>query len=174
MSKSTPSVARQIGVFAMLLAVVTAIATLGSLATIPNTEGWYASAAKVPWNPPSSVFGPAWTVLYVLIAIAGYLIWRAGFAGQGRPNRANRVLQIYAVQLVLNGLWTPIFFAGFPLVGAAAWWVALVVIVALILTVIWLIAAAWPHSRPAALMFVPYLLWLVFASTLNLGIIILN
>lgn len=174
MANPAPAAGRQIGVAALLLAVVTVIAALGSLATIPNTDGWYASVAKVPWNPPDAVFGPAWSVLYVMIAAAGFLIWRAGYAGTGRRNRARQQLRLYAAQLVLNGLWTPIFFAGFPVVGEAAWWIALVVILALIATVLWLIASATRVSWPAALLLVPYLLWLVFASTLNAGIIVLN
>lgn len=174
MANPAPAAGRQIGVAALLLVVVAAIAALGSLATVPNTDGWYASVAKVPWNPPDAVFGPAWSVLYVMIAAVGFLIWRAGYAGQGKPNRARRVLQIYAVQLVLNGLWTPIFFGGYPLVGEPAWWLALGVIIALIATVVQLTRAAARHSSLAAWLLVPYLLWLLFAASLNAGIIVLN
>lgn len=169
-----PTVARQLLVAAVLLATVTAIAFLGSLATIPNVEGWYADAAKVPWNPPDAVFGPAWSLLYLLIAVAGFLIWRSGHEGSGRPNTAHKTLWIYGVQLTLNAIWTPIFFAGYPLVGRAAWWGALVVIVALIASVVWLIAASAKHSEVAAWLLVPYLGWLLFASSLNIGIIALN
>lgn len=168
-----PSVARQIAVGAGLILVVTMIATLGSLATIPNTDGWYAEVAKVPWNPPNGVFGPVWSVLYFLIAIAGFLIWRAGYRGK-RPNAARRTLWMYAAQLVLNGVWTPIFFAGFPLVGEVAWWAALIVILALIACVVSLAVSAAKWSRIAAWIMVPYLLWLAFATTLNAGIIVLN
>lgn len=174
MTHKAPPLPRQIGVAALLLAIVAAIAFLGSLATMPNTDGWYANATRVPWSPPNAVFGPAWTVLYVMIAVSGFLIWRAGFAQPGSPNRAKQQLRLYAVQLVLNGLWTPIFFAGYPLVGEVAWWAALVVIVALIFAVIRLIVVTMPLSKVAAWMLVPYLLWLVFATSLNAGIIVLN
>ncbi|MHA3724017.1 TspO/MBR family protein [Leucobacter sp. HY1910] len=174
MAHPTPPITRQIGVAALFLVAVTAVAALGSIATIPHTDGWYASVNKVPWSPPNAVFGPAWTALYALIAIAGFLIWRAGYAAAGQPSRAQHQLRLFAVQLVLNGLWTPLFFASFPLVGAIAWWAALVVIVALIVVVIRLIAITMPISRPAAWMFVPYLLWLIFAASLNAGIIVLN
>lgn len=166
-------VARQIVVGAGLLLIVAVIAFLGSLATIPNTDGWYANVEKVPWNPPNVLFGPAWSVLYFLIAVAGWLIWRNGWQEHG-PNKASSTLTIYTAQLALNAIWTPIFFAGYPLIGEAAWWIALIVIIALILCVIWVIVAAWKWSKPAALMMIPYVLWLIYASTLNAGILALN
>lgn len=168
-----PLVSRQLVVAFGLLTAVALVATLGSLATIPNVEGWYADANKVPWNPPNAVFGPAWSVLYVLMALAGWLIWRSGWR-EGKPSAARGVLTLFAVQLILNGLWTPIFFAGYPLIGVPAWWIALVVIVTLIVTVIWLMGASWKFSKWAALLLLPYVLWLIFASTLNAGIIALN
>ncbi len=169
-----PSTARQISVAVLLLAAVAAIAFFGSLATIPNVEGWYADAAKVPWNPPDGVFGPAWSVLYLLIALAGFLLWRSGHQGAGRPNAARKTLWVYGLQLGLNAIWSPLFFAGYPIIGEAAWWAALVVIVALIASVVWLVAASAKHSRAAAWLLVPYLAWLLFASSLNIGIIALN
>ena len=168
------SAARQIIVGGVLLLVVAAIAVFGSLASASNTEGWYADVEKVPWNPPNAVFGPAWTVLYVIIALVGFLIWRAGFVGNGRPNAAKRTLGIYILQLVLNAIWTPIFFAGFPIIGEAAWWVALVVILSLVATVVWLMVSTITWSRVATFLLIPYLLWLLFASSLNAGIIFLN
>lgn len=168
------TVGRQIAVAALLLLIVAAIAVGGSLASASNTEGWYLDVEKVPWNPPNGVFGPAWTVLYVIIALVGFLIWRAGYVGNGQPNRAQRTLRIYALQLVLNAMWTPIFFAGYPVAGQPAWWVAMGVILALVATVIWLMASAAKWSRIATLLLIPYLGWLIFASTLNAGIIVLN
>ncbi|MBK0419029.1 tryptophan-rich sensory protein [Leucobacter sp. CSA1] len=173
MVETRPPVAKQIAVGLGLLAVVALIAFLGSLATMPNTEGWYARVEKVPWDPPNAVFGPVWSILYALIAVAGFLVWRAGYRG-GEPNAARGTLGIYAAQLVLNGLWTPIFFAGYPVVGEVAWWLALAVILALIACVVWLAISAAKWSRIAAWIMVPYLLWLAFATTLNAGIIVLN
>lgn len=171
---SKPPLARQIIVAVVLLATVAAIAGAGSLATIPNVDGWYADAEKVPWNPPDAVFGPTWSVLYVVLAIVGFLLWRSGYRGRGEPNEARKARTIYGVQLALNALWSPVFFAGYPLAGAVAWWVALAVIAVMIASVIWLIPTTMKHSRPAAWLLVPYLLWLLFASTLNAGIIALN
>lgn len=171
--RESPRVARQIVVAIVLLAAVALIAFLGSMATLPNTDGWYATVAKVPWNPPNWVFGPAWSILYILIALAGWLIWRGGWRAEG-THAARPALTAYVIQLVLNALWTPVFFAGYPLVGESAWWIALAVILLLIVSVIWLIASARRTSQLAAWALVPYLVWLVFASSLNVGIIVLN
>jgi len=169
-----PSARRQIAVAALILAVIAVIATVGSLATVDSANGWYADARKVAWNPPNTVFGPAWSILYVLVAAAGFLIWRSGYLGRGRRNQARPALRVYALQLALNGLWTPVFFAGYPVLGRAAWWAAMVIILALILAVGWLIALAARRSRAAAWLLAPYFIWLVFASSLNAGIIALN
>lgn len=169
-----PTKGRQVAIAVVLLAAVALIAVLGSLATIPNTEGWYQHVEKVAWNPPNSLFGPAWSILYLFIAVAGFLIWRAGYQGSDQPNGAKNVLALYVVQLILNGLWTPLFFAGYPLAGEIAWYVALVDITLLILVVAWLIPQAWKWSKTASMLLIPYLLWLLYASTLNLGIIVLN
>lgn len=173
MKSARASVARQIVAGALALAVVALIAFLGTLATTPNTEGWYADVNKVAWSPPNWVFGPAWSVLYILIALAGFLIWRAGYRHEKR-NAARSTLTLYIVQLALNALWTPIFFAGFPLTGKFAWWVALLVILALIAVVLVLGISASKWSKWAAWIMLPYALWLIFASTLNAGIIVLN
>lgn len=171
--RSKPTVAYQIGVGLLLLAVVAGIALVGSLATIPNTDGWYASVQKAPWSPPNWVFGPAWSVLYLLIALGGWLLWRTGWT-PGENNAARPALTLYAVQLGLNALWTPVFFAGYPLVGQGAWWGAMVIMIVLIVSVVGLIVSSARWSKLAAWLFVPYLLWLLFASTLNAAVIILN
>lgn len=174
MTNRTPSTLRQIVVGVVLLLVVVAIAGFGSLASTSHVDGWYADAQKVPWNPPDAVFGPAWSVLYLMIAIAGFLLWRAGRTTDREPDRGRRTLVLYVVQLALNAMWTPAFFAGYPVLGEAAWWIAMAVISALIVSVVWLIGRAWKLSKPAALLLVPYVLWLIYAATLNAGIIALN
>ncbi|WP_241489466.1 TspO/MBR family protein [Leucobacter celer] len=175
-----PTIARQTIALIAFLAIVALVAFLGSLASSSNADGWYAGVEKVPWDPPNAVFGPVWSVLYGLIALAGWLIWRAGWliwrAGYrpGKPNAARRALTWFIVQLVLNGLWTPAFFAAYPVLGEPAWWIALAVIVALIGAVVALAIAARQWSRIAAWLMLPYLAWLLFATTLNIGIIALN
>ncbi|WP_336651442.1 MULTISPECIES: TspO/MBR family protein [unclassified Leucobacter] len=168
-----PTVARQIAVGVAMLAAVALVAWGGSLASITNIDGWYAEAHKAPWSPPNAVFGPVWSVLYALIALAGWLIWRSG-ARSDAPNAAPGVLRLFVTQLVLNALWTPVFFAGYPLMGAAAWWVALAIMVALMASVILLGITAAPLSRIASWIMIPYLLWLIFATSLNVAVIALN
>lgn len=172
---TSPTAGRQTLALSSMLAAVAVVALLGSLATIPHTEGgWYATADRVPWSPPNWLFGPAWSVLYALMAVSGFLIWRRGFRGGGQRNAATPVLWLFVIQLLLNGLWTPMFFAMFPLIGAAGWWIALADIVLLIIVVVIYIVRSARVSRVAAGLFVPYGLWLLFASTLNIGIIVLN
>jgi tryptophan-rich sensory protein len=127
------------------------------LATPPGD--WYASLAKPVWTPPPWVFGPAWTVLYLLMAVAGWMLWR----GRAEPE-ARRALAAFAVQLALNLAWTPVFF-GMHAPGAA-----LAVIVALVAAIAWTIALADRASRTAAVLLVPYLGWVCFATALNWAI----
>lgn len=110
------------------LAISFAVAALGSIATVANVDGWYADAAKVPWTPPDVVFGPVWTVLYAAMSIAAWRVWLE------RENAdVRRPLALYVIQLVLNALWTPVFFGLYPLIGGAALWIAAAIIVALLL-----------------------------------------
>lgn len=142
---------RRLAMALFFLACALAAAAGGAL--WPPGE-WYAALAKPSWNPPSWVFGPVWTTLYLMIAAAGWLVWRA--AGPGR-----RALALWVVQMALNALWTPAFF------GAHQPFVGLVVITALWGTVLAFASAAWRVSRAASLLFVPYLLWVSFAAALN-------
>lgn len=122
----------------------------------PLPGDWYAALQKPSWNPPAWVFGPAWTILYTLMAVAAWLVWRrGGFAQQGHP------LTLYFVQLALNAAWTPIFFGA----HAPAW--ALLEIVALWFAIALTLAAFLRAHRVAGLLFVPYLAWVTFATVLN-------
>ena len=121
---------------------------------------WYAGLAKPSFNPPAWVFAPAWTTLYVLIAIAGWLVWRR--------DRASTPMKLWWAQLVLNFLWTPAFFA------ARQIGLALIVILVLLAVIFGFIATAWREHRTAALLFLPYAAWVAFASTLNGAIFALN
>ena len=161
--------AASIGVLIAFLAIAYAVAAFGALTTIGAVNGWYSRSLHVVWTPPNAAFGPVWTVLYTLIAVAGWLVWRH------RTQRDAAVaLPLFVVQLVLNSLWTPIFFGGYGLIGPAALWIALVVIIALDLAVAATIAAFWPVSRLAAVLLTPYLVWILYASTLNWGDAALN
>jgi len=156
-------------VLVLLLAIAFAVAAVGSLVTIPNVDGWYAEAAKAPWTPPDAVFGPVWTVLYALMSIAAWLVWRQPDGGA-----RDRALRVYAVQLALNAIWTPVFFGLYPVVGAAALWIAFAIIVALDAVLLLTILRFWRVRRLAAVLLIPYLAWVLYATTLNLAIAVLN
>jgi benzodiazapine receptor len=124
---------------------------------------WYAALSKPSWNPPSWVFGPAWTLLYTLMAVAAWLVWkRGGFVSQKRP------LSLYFIQLALNAAWTPVFFGAHQLGAAFAVILALWVFIGLTLLHFWQV------SRTAGLLFVPYLAWVSFATALNFTLWRLN
>lgn len=147
------------------IALATGIGLAGSFATMEHVDGWYADASTAPWSPPNVVFGPVWTALYVMMAVAAWLVWRRRHEGDVRP-----ALLAYGVQLVLNAAWTPVFFALYPAIGVSALWIAFGIIVALIAAVIFTILRFWPISRLAALLLAPYLAWLLYAASLNVWV----
>jgi len=160
-----------LSILALLGSIVlaNAVGLLGSLATMPNVDGWYADADKAPWSPPNVVFGPVWTALYLAMAVAAWLVWMRRHEGAVRP-----ALIAYLVQLVLNGAWTPVFFALYPAIGTTALWLAFGIIVALIAAVIFTILRFWPISRLAAVLLMPYLGWIIFAASLNVWVAAAN
>jgi len=150
------------------------VAGVGALASMSGVDGWYAAAAKPPWTPPNWLFGPVWTVLYLGMALAAWLVWRSGAPGRrARPGR-RRALAAYWVQLALNAAWTPVFFAGYPVWGPASLWVAAGIMLALLVAVGYSILAFWRINRLAGAILIPYLGWLLYASTLNVGVAVLN
>lgn len=159
----------QIIVLALMVAIPLTISFLGSQATRPHTDGWYEQADTAPWNPPDWLFGPVWIVLYIGMGIAAWLVWR-----QRHRARVTTPLVLYFVQLAFNGVWTPLFFAGYPSWGGAALWASLGVIITLIILVILTVRAFWPISRTAAVILLPYLAWILYASTLNAYIAVAN
>jgi translocator protein len=145
------------------LAIAAAVAFFGSLATTEQVNGWYADANQAPWTPPNALFGPAWTVLYTLMSVAAWLVWR-----ERRRVRVGSALGWYVGQLALNSIWTPLFFALYPAIGSAALWLAFAVIVLLDIAVAVTIVLFWRVRRAAAVLLLPYLAWILFASSLNL------
>ena len=121
---------------------------------------WYAQLTKPAFNPPGWIFGPVWTVLYVLIAIAGWRVFER--------NRDGWPMKLWWAQLVLNFLWSPVFFA------AHQTGLALAVILLLLAAILAFIATAWRQDRVAAWLFVPYAVWVAFASVLNGSLYSLN
>ena len=124
---------------------------------------WYASLKKPSWNPPGWIFGPVWTALYTMMAVAAWLVWRQG--GWGKQRKA---LLIFLAQLALNAVWTPLFF------GLHRPGVAFAEIVLLWLAIAATIAAFRSVSRVAAWLLAPYLAWVSFATMLNFALWRLN
>ncbi|MBX9717510.1 MAG: tryptophan-rich sensory protein [Microbacteriaceae bacterium] len=151
-----------------LLSIAAAVAALGSIISAPAIDGWYAETPKPMWNPPDAVFGPVWTVLYTLMSVAAWLVWR-------RPDSEprTRALRVYATQLGLNALWSPAFFGLGAVTGAAGLWIALGLIVVLDFAILATIIRFGDLSRPAAALLVPYWFWALFATTLNAAIAVL-
>lgn len=156
-------------VLAILVAIPLLIGFLGSYATAGNVSGWYADAEKAPWTPPNAVFGPVWSFLYVVMGVAAWLVWLR----RGRPG-ARAALVLYVVQLVLNSVWSPLFFGGYPLLGTAALWIGVVVILALVAVLAVTLVRFWRVNRLAGILLVPYLAWVCYATTLNLYIAAAN
>ena len=124
---------------------------------------WYAALRKPSWNPPAWIFGPVWTALYLMMAIAAWLVWRrGGWAVQRRP------LTLYLVQLALNAAWTPLFF-GLKMPGAA-----FAEILLLLAAIVATACAFHRVSKAGAALLVPYLAWVSFATFLNFTLWRLN
>ncbi len=133
-------------------------ASLGSLFTARSVGTWYLGLAKPPWTPPSSVFGPVWSFLYLLMGVAAWLVWRK--AGPGAPV----ALALFGGQLALNVAWSALFF-GLRSPGAA--FADIILLWTLILATL---LAFWRVTPAAAYLLVPYQAWVTFAAALNFAI----
>lgn len=133
---------------------------LGSL-TQANLQNWYINLNRSPFTPPDYVFGIAWTLLYLMIAISGWLLWKS-------KHRLSAVKNCFVLQLILNWSWTLLFFK-LHLIG----W-ALLCILAIVCFTLATIVLSFRRERAAAWLLIPYLLWLLFASYLNLYIWLYN
>jgi tryptophan-rich sensory protein len=153
----------QITVLSLLVILCLGAGGIGAWATTSEIQTWYRTIDKPSWNPPDAVFGPVWTVLYLLMATAAWLVWRSGELSATRI-----ALGWFAVQLVLNTLWSFLFFG----MHQPGWAFAE-------LLLLWLVIAAtaaqfFSHSRPAGWLMMPYLAWVTFAGALNFAIWQLN
>ncbi|HEY5221314.1 MAG TPA: TspO/MBR family protein [Candidatus Paceibacterota bacterium] len=152
--------------FKLVIAVVVSevAGIIGSIFTVSAIPTWYATLAKPALNPPAWVFGPVWTTLYLLMGIAVFLVWRKGWDSKG----VKTALSLFAIQLILNALWSIIFFG----LHSPAW--ALVDIITMWIAIVATIVAFAKTSRPAAWLLVSYILWVSFALYLNYSIWRLN
>ncbi len=148
---------------AISLALSFAAAGTGALLTNKSLSAWYPGLTKPSWNPPDWVFGPVWTLLYIMMAVAAWLVWRSRAA----PPVA-LPLALYTMQLTLNVMWSGLFF-GLRMPGAA-----FAEIILLWLAILATILSFWRVDRVAAMLLVPYLAWVSFASMLNFAIWDLN
>jgi translocator protein len=136
---------------------------VGSFWTKETVSTWYPTLAKPSWTPPDWIFGPVWSFLYIIIAVAGWLIYRAEYSHQRTV-----ALMLYGGQLALNFIWSFLFFSlRSPILG-------LIDIVLLCLLISLTIIKAWPVRPLASLMLIPYLVWVIYATSLNAGIWLLN
>ncbi|MBM3222705.1 MAG: tryptophan-rich sensory protein [Candidatus Tectomicrobia bacterium] len=147
----------------VLLVVCLAVMALGALVTRPAIAGWYAQLAKPAWTPPKEIFGPVWTLLYLGMAIAAWLVWC-----QRHTCAIAWPLGLFTVQLVLNGAWSYCFFGQHNLLAA------LVDIVLLWCSIVATLLAFWRVRPLAGWLLVPYLLWVTYAVALNAAIWRLN
>lgn len=156
---------REIGVLVGFIVCCELVGIAGALLTAPAIETWYATIAKPGFTPPSWVFGPVWTLLYLLMGVAAFLVWRE----REERSRAVRIaLGAFLVQLVLNGLWSPAFF------GLQSPALGLLVIVPLLVALLVTTGLFARVSRPAAALLIPYIAWVAYATALNAAIWQLN
>lgn len=146
------------------IAVCLGAGFIGSIFTMPSIPTWYAALNKPFFNPPNWLFGPAWTLLYILMGIAAYLIWEKGWENK----EVKLSLLHFAVQLGFNVAWSIVFF------NYHSPWGAFIVIVILWLLILETILRFAKLSKAAAWLLLPYILWVSFASVLNLAVAILN
>lgn len=143
-------------------AAVALVAGIGGLATDTSSD-WYRGLERPSWQPPGSVFGPVWTVLYVLLAVSAALAWR-----DVRGPRRRLILGLYAANLAMNLAWTVVFFR------LHAPWAALVDIVGLLASIVALVVLVRRHNAYAATALVPYGAWVAFATALTAAIVVEN
>ncbi|MCD8507484.1 tryptophan-rich sensory protein [Candidatus Woesebacteria bacterium] len=140
------------------------VGIIGSVFTVSAIPTWYATLNKPFFAPPNWLFGPVWTLLYFLMGVSFYLLWRQGWTKKSVRTARNYFL----LQLGLNFLWTPIFF------GLRSPLLALLVMSALWAAIIMAMLKIYRVSRMAAAILLPYLFWVSFAAALNAGIVVLN
>ncbi len=137
---------------------------VGSVFTIPAITGWYAALNKPPFSPPNWLFGPAWVTLYTLMGIAVALVWAKGLADK----KVRQAMIFFGVQLLLNALWSILFF------GLHQTYLAFFEIVIMLGFIALTTLRFYRIEKTAAYLMLPYLAWVGFASLLNFSIYLLN
>jgi tryptophan-rich sensory protein len=163
MSESPAFAARSLAALAVFVVLCFAVAAVGGAVTATSVGTWYAGLVKPPFNPPDWVFGPVWTVLYLMIAVAGWRVWRRRGGGGARL-----ALGAWGLQLALNLGWSLVFF------GARTIGLALVEIVLLLATIVFTATLFWRIDLLAGALIAPYAVWVGFATVLNAALWWLN
>lgn len=140
-----------------------AVAAAGSAVTIPSITTWYTTLTKPFFTPPNAIFGPVWTLLYLLMAISLAIVWN-----KPQKKQTKKALQLFFIQLTLNFLWSFVFF------GMHQIFTGLIVIVLLWAAIFQTITYFFPIAKKAAYLLIPYILWVSFAAMLNLALAVLN
>ena len=158
---------KDMGIAFLFVLVCLMAGAIGSVFTFQSIPTWYATLNKPSFSPPNWVFGPVWTMLYILMGVAAYLVYRER-AGKNKAKEANAALVFFGVQLALNILWSLLFFGlHSPLYG-------LICIILLWLAIAVTIVKFYKISKTGGLLLVPYLLWVSFASVLNFYVWTMN
>lgn len=160
--RHTPSRRDTVG-FVAFLALCLAVSAVGGAVTATSVGSWYPTLAKPSFNPPNWIFAPVWTALFFMMAIAGWRVWR-----RDGLRKARWALTLFALQLALNLTWSIVFF-GLRSIGAA-----LVEVVVLLLAILATSAVFWQRDRVAGMLFIPYAVWVAFATVLNAALWRLN
>lgn len=161
---SVPQKRFQLIPFLICILIPMIFGALGGIITIRSVKTWYPGIAKPSFNPPNWLFGPVWSTLFIVIGIASYLIWLKS----AQIAKLSRTIAIYFIQLILNLAWSFLFFYN-HLIGAA-----LIEIIALLFVIAINGLVFYKIDKAAGLLFIPYFLWVTFASILNYNIFILN
>ena len=155
---------RSITRLSLSLLLCLGVGLLEGLVTRPEIPTWYAGLAKPFWTPPPPAFPIAWTLLYALMAVSFWRLWDL----ETRSPARTKAMVWFLVQLALNALWSPVFF------GWHGTRTALAIIIALLLAIAAAMIAALRADRLAAWLLAPYLLWVAYATTINLGVVAMN
>jgi translocator protein len=147
-----------------LILVCELVGIAGSIFTISSIPTWYASLVKPYFSPPNWLFGPVWTTLYAFMGISAFLIWEKGL----KKKEVKDALRIFAIQLFLNAIWTPVFF------GAKQLFIAFIIIVLMWNFILMTILKFKKIDKTASFLLIPYLLWVTFATILNFSLWYLN
>jgi benzodiazapine receptor len=148
---------------ALFLTLAFATALVGGIATATSVHSWYLTLNKPSWSPPNWIFGPVWSLLFVLMAVATWRVWKIDSS-----KAARRTVTLYSAQLTLNALWSVLFF------GLRRPDYALIDVIALLALLLFILLRFWRSDRGAAALWVPYVAWVGFAAVLNLAIWQLN